>query len=533
MSPDVLQEQILQSLLANEPDSLVSAARAETLNPQEPDGWGKPEPIQNELPPVPKFDSKLLPEAFRRFVDDVADRMQVPPDYPAASIVLCLAGVVSRRASIQPKAIDTGWSVIPNLWGGIIAPPGFLKSPVIQAAIRPLEQIQTEWQREHEAAMKNYARDREMYELRYAVWKEQRKAAFKKKNSAEPERPDDELQQPTLKRLTTNDATPEALHQTMNENPAGILVIRDELTGWWSQLDRMGREGERAFCLQAWNGNTGHTIDRIGRGTIHVPACCMSMLGGIQPGKLRSYLADALDDGPGNDGLIQRFQLLVWPDTAPDWRYVDRIPDDEAAATVAIVFGNLAAMSAANPARFKFSPEAQDLFEVWLSELEVKVRGEELHPALISHLSKYRSLMPSLALLFGLADRAGSVGFDGAALVESLNFIDLHHAQQAAAMCEYLESHAHRIYSCITTPQSHAAQELGYKIKTKKLGKSGSFSRRDVYQGGWSGLNTPELAGAAISILLDAGWLREAQSTSGDSGGRPSIRYEINPRIWE
>ena len=50
-------------------------------------------------------------------------------------------------------------------------------------------------------------------------------------------------------------------------------------------LDRAGREGERAFCLQAWNGDTGHTIDRIGRGTIHVEACCMSMLGGIQPGR--------------------------------------------------------------------------------------------------------------------------------------------------------------------------------------------------------------------------------------------------------
>ena len=49
----------------------------------------------------------------------------------------------------------------------------------------------------------------------------------------------------------------------MSENPSGIMVMRDELSGWLSQLDRPGREGERAFCLQAWNGDTGHTIDRI------------------------------------------------------------------------------------------------------------------------------------------------------------------------------------------------------------------------------------------------------------------------------
>ena len=99
-----------------------------------------------------------------------------------------------------------------------------------------------------------------------------------------------------------------------------------------------GREGERSFCLEAWNGDTEHTIDRIGRGTIHVPACCMSMLGGIQPGCLRSYLADALYDGPSNDGLIQRFQLLVWPDTVRNWKYVDRPPDRVAGDQIKQIF---------------------------------------------------------------------------------------------------------------------------------------------------------------------------------------------------
>jgi hypothetical protein len=74
----------------------------------------------------------------------------------------------------------------------------------------------------------------------------------------------------------------------------------------------------RGFDQKA-NPQYDPSIDRIGRGTIHVEACCMSMLGGIQPGRLRSYLVDALQDGPSNDGLIQRFQLLVWPDTPADW----------------------------------------------------------------------------------------------------------------------------------------------------------------------------------------------------------------------
>lgn len=134
------------------------------------------------------------------------------------------------------------------------------------------------------------------------------------------------LTKPVGRRIITRDATSEKLHEIMCENPSGVLLIRDEVPGWLGTLDKPGREGERGFFLSAWNGDTGYTIDRIGRGSVHVDACCLSMLGGIQPARLRSYLADALHDGPLNDGLLQRFQVLVYPDIPKDWHYVDRPP---------------------------------------------------------------------------------------------------------------------------------------------------------------------------------------------------------------
>src|SRR5262249_31932607 len=153
-----------------------------------------------ELPPVEVFSEDLLPDSFRSLVADVAERMQVPMDYPAVVMVLCLAGAVNRRAVIQPKTNDTGWGIVPNLWGGIIAPPGFMKSPVIQAATSPLNQIQSEWRLDHEEALKNYAREKEEYELRCAAWREQFKAASKKGNAA-PDRPEAEPEEPKLRRL--------------------------------------------------------------------------------------------------------------------------------------------------------------------------------------------------------------------------------------------------------------------------------------------------------------------------------------------
>src|SRR6202035_1129443 len=134
--------------------------------------------------------------------------------------VLALAGAVSRRAMIRPKGNDIGWIVVPNLWGGIVAPPGFMKSPVIQAVVRPLIEIQQDWRLDYELALGEYEREKEESELKRSAWREQFKSNTKQ-GKAGPERPDAPPVAPLLRRLIVNDATFEALHQTMSENPAG------------------------------------------------------------------------------------------------------------------------------------------------------------------------------------------------------------------------------------------------------------------------------------------------------------------------
>jgi hypothetical protein len=499
------------------------AILADLLTPEESsqqslDDWPKPEPLGGELPPVQPCDIALLPDSLRPLVEDTAERTQVSVDYTAVVAVLCLAGVTNRHATIQPKAENTSWVVVPNLWGGIIAPPGLLKSPVISAMTKPLAGIEARWRAEYESATIDYQQQQEEAELRRAAWREQFKAA-QKSGKAAPARHDESVVEPVCRRLITQDATAEKLHEIMHDNPAGVLLIRDELSGWLATLDKPGREGERGFFLSAWNGDTGYTMDRIGRGSIHVDACCVSMLGGIQPALLRSYLAEALQDGPLNDGLLQRFQVLVYPDTPQDWHYVDRAPRREAISNAQRMYERLAHLDAAQPLRFRFDDIAQELFVAWLTELEGKLRGGGLHPALVSHLAKYRSLMPSLVLLFGLAE-------------DSAGMIPLQHARQAAAWCEYLESHARRIYAMILTPERQAAAELGRRLAEGWKRSEEIFSVRDVYQNDWRGLATPDAVRRALVILEDASWARLLPLESKTVGGRRSELYAINPRVW-
>jgi Protein of unknown function (DUF3987) len=232
--------------------------------------WDDPQPLGDELPPVPAFPLHLLPESLRPLVADVSERMQTPPDYAAAAALVSLAGCVNRRASVTPKREDSSWYVIPNLWGAIIGPPGVMKSPVLRAVTWPLMQIEQVWRETYENERANFAEEKEAAELRKQAWREQYKQAVKK-NEAPPTQPDDSLAEPAQRRLVLQSATFEKLHEIMAQNSAGVLVVRDELTGWLAELEHQGRESERAFYLEAWNGDSPFTVDRIGRGSIFVP----------------------------------------------------------------------------------------------------------------------------------------------------------------------------------------------------------------------------------------------------------------------
>lgn len=481
--------------------------------------WPDPEDIGQRLPKVEPFKLELLPEAFRALVEDTSERMNVPMDYPAAIAVLSLAGAVNRRAIIQPKARDTSWKVTPNLWGALIAPPGQMKTPTIAAITAPLSLIQKEWHEQFTLEMEDYRKEKERFDTILQAWKEDLKAHAKGKKEDPGPRPSPEPLKPINRRVIVQDATVEALHALLGENPAGVLLTLDEIAGWIASFDKPGWEAARAFMLECWTGDQTKTLDRVGRGTV-VASICISVLGAFQPDKLRQYLSDAVRGGASNDGLMQRFQVAVWPDLVSR-RSVDRAPDLKASARVEHAFRKLLAIDPErDPLLFRFDPDAQPIFDQWSDRLDNKLSNDNEHPALIAHLSKYRSLMPSLALLFELADRSSA----------SPDFtVSAAHATQAGNFCEYLESHARRIYSCVVNPALNSGRHLAERIKAGKL-QSG-FSARAVYRNHWAGLDTTQAVKDAIGVLVDANWLVPVVKQSGFEGGRTSYSYLINPKV--
>jgi Protein of unknown function (DUF3987) len=271
-------------------------------------------------------------------------------------------------------------------------------------------------------------------------------------------------------------------------------------------------------------------VDRIGRGSLHVPALCLSVLGSIQPGPLSTFVYQAAQGDKGDDGLLQRFQLLVWPDPPASWSNVDRWPATEAKNRAYEVIKRLDTL---DPQEFgatdedeegipsvRFTEDAQEIFDRWRDELESRLRTEELPPALESHLAKYRSLMPSLALVFQLIEYVDGAGKGCAVGVKP--------TLQAAAWCEYLESHATRLYSSAENPAIEGARALLDRIRKGDV--SDGDSTRSVYRRHWAKLSTPEEVNSACSVLEEFGWLRiEAVKT----GGRSTTRLRLHPTLGE
>lgn len=488
--------------------------------------WPDPQPLPEGLAPVAPFDYAMLPERLRPWVQDVADRMQCPPDFVAVPMVAAAGNLIGRRCAIRPQAMSD-WQEFPNLWGCIVGRPGMMKSPAMMAALAPVVRLEARALEEWQGAQATWKAEAEIAKARAEARKAEATKVLRKNPNALVDvasftAPDEE-EAPILRRYTVASATVEALAEKLIENPRGLLVVRDELPGWLAGLDREDAAELRAFLMTGWNGKDGWTFDRIARGHRRVPAVCLGVIGGAQPGPLGEYLRAAMRGGASDDGMLARFGLLVWPETGSTWKNVDRYPDGPAKASAFSVFEDLDALDppsrgaeveAADDAPFlRFDAEALEAFTTWRTEFEAGLRTGDLFPALESHLAKYRKLVPALALTFHLADgHAGPVGF--ASTLRALHW------------AAYLQTHARRCYGVAQSCDADTARRILERIRKGDLPRDG-FVGWNVWRPGWSGLADQKRVAAGLDLLVELGHLEAWQEPTRT---KPKTLYVMNPK---
>lgn len=487
-----------------------------------------PQPLPS-LPAVPDFPLQLLPNDLVAWIGDAADRAKFRPDFAAVACMSALGSVIGRKLGIRLKQHDD-WTEYANVWGALIGPPSALKSPAMRAALKPFKALQVAADADHAQALKDYTVQAETFKLRRKVLKDRASKALRADPDADVDLGDvDPPEEPIARTYWTSNVNEASLGVLLEKNPNGLLIERDEVTSLLAGLEDDQRADLRGMLLSGWSGNEGYRFDRIGRDVTYLPKFAISLVGGIQPGPLERYVRSAFS-GERADGLLQRFQLITWPD-AEDFEYQDRYPDGEARKAAAALFERADTFDpdtigshdnyGDEPPFVRLSDRAQALFVEWYTAFmkerrQVESEGVESGP-LSAHFGKYPGLLGKLALILHVAD-------EGAARVVSEVTMT-----KALAWLQYLEPHARRVYYTVDVPETGAARLLLARLQSGALPIT--FKSWEISRKCWHGLSDAAVVKRACRLLHEYGWLIELEA-GGATGGRPADPvYAVSPAV--
>lgn len=262
------------------------------------------------------FPVDALPEPIRSFVESAANAIGCDPSYIALPM---LSGLASAIGNTNRIALKNSWSEPAIIWTAIVGESGTAKSPALELPLRSIRKRQRLAMTKHAEALKEFEVEFAEYEK---LLKQSQRAGSTIPAPIKPE-------PPTCARCWTDDATTEALAVLLKENPRGLLMVRDELSGWFN-FDRYakGNGGDVAKWLEMFGGRP-MVVDRKGSGTIFVPHAAVSIAGGIQPETLRRALGQEHKD----NGLAARLLFAMPPRNPKAWSEADMDPKCEAAVS--------------------------------------------------------------------------------------------------------------------------------------------------------------------------------------------------------
>ena len=405
-------------------------------------------------------------EAIRGYLTTIAKQKSLPVDLPATVFLALVGGVIGRRVQLKMRPTQT-WRESANVWAALIAPPAYKKSPSLRELFSHITMLESMVDKEFQKSLVTQDANQN-----------------KKANEA-----------PVRRRFVTDDCTIPKLRELFSQNPGGLILRNDELKGMLKKLDTIGYESDRSFILSCWPGLDFYNEDRIGRGsTLGIPLT-LTWIGCIPPNCLSQYLQQAISDGFGSDGLMQRFQMPCYPDFELPFDFCNEMIANEIEQKIQNLFIYIDTMVCRQWRVLSFSAKAQLLFDPWLvkSENDARFGGHLSYWA--SHLGKIPKLLASLCIILHCIKEAISGCLNSE--ISSDIFI------VSAKLVEYYLSHAKRCYESVESIEVTSARKIIALIKHKKLDER--FKACEIYGNGLGGLTNSRVVRDALNFLQESG----------------------------
>jgi hypothetical protein len=398
-----------------------------------------------------------------------------------------------------------------TLWVGLVGFSGSGKSPGLSVTKKPLDVVEADFREEGEELRREHELRVEQSKAAKAVWKEKLDKARAKGGRPPPKPAEADDPEPFIPpRLYVSDTTIEKMAVLLQAHPRGMLLVADELAGWFSNMSRYSGGQDNQFWLMAWDGSS-YKVERLGRPPINLPHLLVGVVGGLQPDKLPDCFKGAAD------GMYARF-LWAWPTKAPFRPLEDTI--DEIDGDITKILARLARL----PNR-KFPRVRIPLSDQALSAFEnIRKQVYDEIDALDGRERDWWAKIPShvLRVALTLSYLYWAEGDDEA---EPKLIRSKYIARAAKLVLDYFWPHARACLRQIGLHQRQADERQVLRwINAKGLTK---IKREDVRRGALSRVSADH-AEAVLQNLTRAGWVRRRATPT---KGRPAVVWEVNPKL--
>jgi hypothetical protein len=517
LRPDSSAQQEAPAGSGQERQQPEGAAASEATAPEEK--W--PPLIALGAPPeVEPFPVEVFPDLLQRLVREGAAAMNTPADFWGVAILGFAGGALGRTREI---AITPTHVLTACLYAGFVARPGKGKTHPFSRLAKPFFKRQAQLVKEFDEALE--------------AW-----------DAADP---DERGPMPVCERCVVVNTTTESLKPLLEENPRGLVMIKNELSALTTAMNQYkgGKGDDRQFYCDLWDGVplvNDRKSDKERRGRplfVYDPFC--GIVGAVQPDWLPGMRGqDARGRPHPDDGHFDRF-LLAYPQELP------AIAENWAEISPGALDGwrdvilNLLSLKKARdqddgqdrPVRLPLSKGGKAAWEAFTKQHADECNAPDFSPCLQGPWAKLRTYCGRLALILHYLHWAV-----GQAPQRTIRGRDLH---DAARLVAYFKSHARKIHHAIDADHrlADARRVLQWLLRrgqgdsvntVNSVNHSGEFSLRDAHALVLGSRKTVEETERVLELLCKHNFIRPREaSPKAGPGRKPSQVYEVNPAFGQ
>jgi hypothetical protein len=450
---------------------------------------------------------------LRDWLDSAAEAAAAPVDYVALSLLTAASGMIGGRRKASPWA---GWVEPCIIWGAIVGDPSVNKTPATDPVRAAVVVAEDDKARNYQEAEAKYETDLAASRAVKKIWERAVEKALKAgdeppampRGAIEPKRP-------VRPRCWVSNVTTDKLARILSEDPGGVVAWNNELASLIGSFDRYGGSGaDKGFWLGCYDGRP-ERLDRVKDGTIEVPAAAAAVLGTIQPDRLNTLILTG-----DNDGFASRF-LYAWP--AARERKRPRVAPNQDILHGA--FKRLASLTAEERI-LPLEDSAVEAFQVWWEEghsRDIKAASGMLAEA----YSKLSGGALRIALDLEYIWWSASPGAPEPKYV-SYNAV----AHALVLVDDWAKPMARRVLAEASVPRSQLqAASLARWIRTTRRTTFNARTALRQHRSSLPGIRDTKDMDEACAALVEAGWIRAAGTREGDTKGRRSKDFEVNPAV--